>query len=397
MKKSWDPRALAKLAPGAWQWGDGVGFRRAEQGDGGTWWIRFRVPIIAGSTRTKQVAERLPDVSTRTQADSVLTKRRAEVFEGRYRPQVKTSLVTVEQFAKTFVANKKAKGLASWKTYEGQLRRAIIPALGNKPVAALTRKDCRKFYDDRCKTKSPRWGTTLTQATAHHEIACLRSMLSDALDAGIIDRNPAAALRIPTPDNERERRIVPDELERLEAKLGAKPSRLRMAFWLMRLCGLRISETMGLAKADIDREGQRLWVRSKGGEREEIPIPAKLEPEFALWWPRTAGSPWLFPQFRDKTKHTGQEALRKAWDALCTAAKVEDLHPHDLRHHLSTELKRSGVDPSLAMRIMRHKSWQMWKRYSQASMDELRAALERTTADPISERSQDGEIPSNAA
>ena len=55
-----------RVKPGSWVWEDGIGFRKHKSGKGGTWYIRYRVPVgdmMGGGVRqkTRSIEERVPN------------------------------------------------------------------------------------------------------------------------------------------------------------------------------------------------------------------------------------------------------------------------------------------------------------------------------------------------
>lgn len=109
---SFDSKTLNKLPPGAWVWDGGIGFRRNREGDGGSWYIKYRAPLAghyaAGlSPPQKQVKERLPNCRNRSQAEGVLMARKAAIFEGTYQKKRKAEPTTIKSFAPRFLETKR--------------------------------------------------------------------------------------------------------------------------------------------------------------------------------------------------------------------------------------------------------------------------------------------------
>jgi len=78
---------------------------------------------------------------------------------------------------------------------------------------------------------------------------------------------------------------------------------------------------------------------------------------------------------------------RRAWAAACKAAgllagrKVEGgVTPYDLRRCAVRNLVRGGTHETVAMKITGHKTRWTFDRYNIASIEDLAAAIERTTA-----------------
>src|SRR5688572_18059507 len=106
------PKTIGRLPPGGWLWDSGIGFRRNDSDDGGSWYIKYRAPM-AGQARdgvaapTRQVKERLPNCRNRSQAEGVLMARKAAIFDGTYRRLAKAEPLTLRAFVPRFLETKR--------------------------------------------------------------------------------------------------------------------------------------------------------------------------------------------------------------------------------------------------------------------------------------------------
>ena len=72
--------------------------------------------------------------------------------------------------------------------------------------------------------------------------------------------------------------------------------------------------------------------------------------------------------------------IKTAFDKACKRAGIANLRLHDLRHMASTNLRRAGVDPTTAMKIVGHKSERMHRRYNTVEPEDLRSAVSQLAA-----------------
>jgi len=84
---------------------------------------------------------------------------------------------------------------------------------------------------------------------------------------------------------------------------------------------------------------------------------------------------------RESKGQLGQpvKAFDKLWKAALSEAKLPPgLLFHDLRRSAIRNMVRSGVDPTVAMRISGHTTASTFRRYNITSTEDLRDAMKRT-------------------
>jgi integrase len=235
-----------------------------------------------------------------------------------------------------------AVGEGSKRTYGSVFASKIKPALGNKPIGRVTRDDVRKLLLEDMPGTMGRNGKPLGQDTIKTARTLLVALFGEALMSGKVAVNPAAGIRLPNGSSERADFYMAtrDELEALEGKLGPEwgPS-----VWLMRGCGLRPGEALGVRHVDIRGdvlrvERQRLQDGSSGpckwrrdGQYRDVPLPAYVAEKIP------AGTGDLFPAGRTDVYR----------DRFMRSAKAvglpEGFHPHALRHAYASALLAAGV------------------------------------------------------
>ena len=67
----------------------------------------------------------------------------------------------------------------------------ILPYMGHYNLVDLKPEHFRQFYADMRKVKNSKTGKPLSEATVEGLHSCLCGILSDAMEGGFIDRNPA--------------------------------------------------------------------------------------------------------------------------------------------------------------------------------------------------------------
>src|SRR5271170_3975539 len=108
-----------------------------------------------------------------------------------------------------------------------------------------------------------------------------------------IDRNPADAVEVHRPDDQRERYLEVEEILRLRSALDSKMYRqagkgvnetffkLRLIVLIALTTGMRIAEIFGLKWSDVQYREGLIAVRAKlkGGKMRYVPMPSELADE----------------------------------------------------------------------------------------------------------------------
>jgi hypothetical protein len=263
-----DSALVHRLAPGAWAWDGGIGYRRNRTGDGGSWYIKYRAPfpgaVRAGAAPpTRQVKERLPNCRNRSQAEGVLMARKAAVFDGTYRRLAKAEPMTLAAFVPRFLEAK--RHLRTVRKYRQQLDHHVLPRFGARPIGAISRQDCLAYYNERLDSEA-------AISTVNGEMACMKSLFSAAVTAGHIEINPVKGIKLVNPNNGRDRILSTDETARLFAAAAASDDFVRPLFHVLFHTGMRLGEALALEWRDVELDHQRLVVRqSKSGEGRKVP------------------------------------------------------------------------------------------------------------------------------
>jgi len=361
-----DSSSVRSLIPGEWLWDAGIGYRRSADGSGGTWYIKYRAPVPGEYPRdvavpTRQVKERIPNCRNRSQAEGVLMARRAAIFEGTYQPRRRAVPTTLAGFAPRFLDSK--RHLRTANRYSQQLRDYLVPFFRNKPLEAITGQDCLDYYNRRLDTDA-------AISTVNGELACLKSLFTEAIRAGVCEINPARGVKLLNPNNVRDRILSDEETAKLFVTAEGFDDFVRPLFHVLYHTGMRLGEALALEWADIEFDHQRIVIRrSKTGEGRKVPLRDALADEFIRWKSGARGSRWVFPARYDTSKP--MQSIRKGWLRLCRSADVTDFRPHDLRHNFTSMLQAQGVSDSIIMSITGHKTHVMLHRYSHSN-DQMR-------------------------
>jgi integrase len=147
------------------------------------------------------------------------------------------------------------------QAYRTCVNHHIIPALGGVQLGQLTSQMIIGLYQQLLAHGHVKTGAGLSPASVLNVHVVIRKALADAVDAGLIARNPADKAKPPRPQTQggELRYWTPRELRRfLDLCEG---HRLEAAFHLLAMTGARRGEIAGLRWVDVDLDGARITIR----------------------------------------------------------------------------------------------------------------------------------------
>jgi integrase/recombinase XerD len=216
----------------------------------------------------------------------------------------------------------------------------------------------------------------LASSTIGRRIAAVRSYYRHQLLLGERTDNPAAEVAIPRRASKLPRTLSPSESERLiEAATGTTPRSLRdrALVELMYGAGLRVSETVGLARTSVDIDARIVRVLGKGDKERIVPLGRPAAEAVRRYL--ALGRPHLDRRYRpDLFLNARGGALTRAGAFMILrklAAKAglepERVHPHLLRHSFATHLLEGGADLRSVQEMLGHADLSTTERYTHVS------------------------------
>jgi len=225
------------------------------------------------------------------------------------------------------------------------------------------------------------------RTTIARRLACLRSFFRFCCREGIVEVNPAKALRTPRTGRKLPHFLSTEQVvQLLEAPPANEPLGLRDRAILETLysAGLRVAELVGLNVDHWDRDADIVRVFGKGKKERIAPIGRHAA---------TALDRWLEVRQPDPTaKPADQQALflNKNGRRLTTRSVGRMLEkylqqtgldrlttPHTLRHSFATHLLDGGADLRSVQELLGHKSLTTTQIYTHVSTKRLREAYEK--------------------
>lgn len=369
-------------------------------------------------------AEKLPSGQYRGVYRDAFGKRRSAGTHSHKAKAVRAANVKEEAARKSLVKNPDAhrQTWAEWcavwwesRTVEpGTLKRDasrrdyhLMPKWGPVPVGQITRHDVYQWIAELRRGTPGR--KPVGNATIQRCVHLLSASLTAAVDAEVLQANPAARIKLPPAPPAKERYLEVDEFNAVSAQFEERSDRILAQFLVF--TGLRIGEALGLHVHRLDLGRRRVTVVDtfdeeigdlkgypKGKKQRVVPIPGWLVDELD----------WLLEQ-RHRVEGCGLDhrdgkpcrsslvfqspigtAMRRSnWDNVLDRAtrfarvkrgdelvKVEPFTIHDLRHTYASWLLQSGrVDLARLQKLLGHGSIVTTMRYAHLAPQDDDAVL----------------------
>jgi integrase len=285
------------------------------------------------------------------------------------------------------------KTLRTGAAVEAAVKNHVFPALEKRPMREIRRSEILALIN-KLKKGSP--------IGANRVLAYLKKFFVWALENELIDDSPAASIKRPTAEKDRERdRVLADWEIRAIWLACNEMGAFGRAFQFMLATGQRRSEVGGATWGEIDKKGS-LWTlgrtRTKAKRVHDIPL-SPLAVSIIGDCPEIGD--FVFSSGRSGVAHNGKVAgpvalagwgkakerldelaLRHA-KALALAdgeeepEEIEDWRVHDLRRTAATHMARLGVDRIVISKILNHSVPGVTSIYDRHSRDhEKRFALD---------------------
>lgn len=208
--------------------------------------------------------------------------------------------------------------------YEQVVRVHIIPLIGRIKLTALTPRDVQFMVSHLRKVAAP--------ASVIKIHGVLRNALADAERMDLVHRNVAKAVRSASLSRTERRALTPAEAGKLLSQL--KGDRLESVFVLALSTGLRRGELLGLRWRDTDLDGRTVFIRQ---------TLQRVNGQLRLVPPKTHRSTRAMPLAQLALSTLTAQRVRQAEDRLLVGPAWED---HDLvfATHLGTPLEPRNVN-----------------------------------------------------
>ena len=227
------------------------------------------------------------------------------------------------------------------------------------------------------------------KASVSRRLASLRSFFRFCEREGLVESNPAKPLRNPRRERKLPHFLTGREIGRLlvappkDTPLGLRD---RAILETLYSAGLRVSELVGINRADLDLEDGLVRVRGKGKKERLAPLGSHAVRAIRRWLagrrqlpspgiPDNAGEPVYVNKFGKRI--TTRSIGRMLEKYLTQTGLDQRTTPHTLRHSFATHLLDRGADIRSVQELLGHKSLVTTQIYTHVSTRGLRQVYER--------------------
>jgi len=265
------------------------------------------------------------------------------------------------------------KKVSSAKEDQRIINRNILPVLGSKKVAEVTRADITQMHYDLRDTP--------THANRVRVLLCMMFNLAEKWEWRPDHSNPTKHVD-PYKEKKRDRYLSQDELARLNAAINEAERRCIIdmraiaALKLLILTGCRHNEIVKLKWESVDFDHRCLRLPDSKTGPKDVQIGA-LALKVLEDMPRFQDNPYVFP---GRSADNGWKDLQRSWDIIRKKAGIPDVRIHDLRHTFASVAVNMGEALPMIGKLLGHSQLKTTERYAHVAVAPQLAAADRISA-----------------
>jgi len=288
---------------------------------------------------------------TKEEAKDAMAKLREEIKNGSKLSPADVEDPLFEDFAKEYIETYAKVEKRSWERDERSIAK-LLSFIGKRRLSEISLLLVAKY-------RAKRLGE-VSLSTVHRELACLKGILSKAVDWEKLTSFPLRKIKIDLKQEPKRNRVLTeDEEPRL---LQAAADHLRPIIILGLHTGMRQGEILKLRAEHVNSKTRFITIpkeNSKSKKERRVPMNSEV---LALLMPLIKADSFVF------RKANGQpyKDIGEGFRAACLRAKknpkdkndpgIVDLRFHDLRHTFETRALERGMSPANMMEIQGHSS-----------------------------------------
>ena len=300
--------------------------------------------------------------------------------------EISAATILLQDFFERYYMAEAKRNKRSWLTDEQRFNKIIKPAIGKKPLRAITREDIQDIMDSLVEAGSAPATIKQYRSILSHTFALANQtkLCGHMLFAG---QSPVVGVKIPPIRNTRERFLTAKEAEDLIDAAKKLPGQdLHDCIVLSLNTGLRLGELQRLEWIDADMTHAMLTVRDEAFRKPGGKVPLNMA-ALSIFKKRKKESKHfpigkVFPPiFGDDVRSNLSHLFRALVDSLEFNKGIKENDRsrrvvfHSLRHTFASWLAIGGTDIYRIQKLMRHKTITMTMRYAHLIPDATRDAV----------------------
>lgn len=286
----------------------------------------------------------------------------AKIFEAKSNPALFRQKITVSQYCRQYVATfKHNKSDNTRAMYEHSIDYHIEKDFDGMYMCDLTAADVQKAVN----------GLSDKRRTAEIMLVLLKQACAQAIDDGILQRNPCRKIELPPKKKAVEKRALTEAEKNIIKTVDFTTKEAAFVF-LLYGCGMRREEILGLRLCDVSRGLTAITIKQvvtfpdnaavikeypkNDTSLRTVPVPTscaeRIKPYFEEMDAISDKNGLLFPGI-SKTVYL------RFWRRIQAKIGSEDITAHTFRHNYATMLYYSGISIKQAAALMGHANTKM--------------------------------------
>jgi len=304
------------------------------------------------------------------QARDLAREKLAEIHQGKdpqRERQDQRSVATFDELADVYLEEFKARK-RSWKDDKQRLRDHLCPVLGPKKLTEITLRELQPLHQA--------IHTKVSVYTANRCAALMKHMFNMAVRWEMIEKSPAANLKLFKEPEGRDIALRPDEVGKLWHACEEDGNPHAAALFKLCICtGRRVGEWLNAKWSDLDLDHNMLTIPlAKANERQYVML---TDPAMQILGslPRIANNPYIIA---GNAPGKPLQTYFKAWKRVFNRADLDRDYfpPHGLRHSYASMLVQENVPLTTVGVLLGHKNASTTQRYAHYQPEYLRQAAQ---------------------
>lgn len=276
--------------------------------------------------------------------------------------------VTLGRLFREYIDRYAMEHTKTWQVMEACFDR-YLSHWKNTPMKEISRTDVQALIN--------KLGRKNGKTTANRTLQLLRAVINKGKIWNLFEgENPATSISL-FQLKSRQRFVTDDELPRLMAAIQAETNAEVRDYVLLSLStGARKTNVLQMRWDQLDLK-QGIWVipDTKNGTGQTILLTPDEQEILQRRHKERKSFEWVFPG-PDKAKPLNDP--KKGWARILKAAKIKDLHLHDLRRTLGSYMAMTGASLSVIGNALNHKDVSTTRKvYAQSAREAELAARQR--------------------